>query len=719
MSSQVASAAAVSKQPRWERPLHIGVLCAFAFSEPLFAALTQQFVYLHDMQAGWFEIGAILLLLTVVIPLAWGLLDQLAILGAARFGGRGQDAVFTLLLVLVWLSLMRPFMRFNYLEVRAMVFLVSFPIAVAGAVLSSLLYARLSWVRRWLSIAAVGMICFPGMFVWQFASLGKAETHPTSVAITNAVPVVMIVFDEFSGTTLMNRELQIDSQRFPQFARLAGMSTWYRQASTVHTRTDVAVPALLSGQFPTAARPPLEGEYPGNLFRVIHGTHAYDMTVYEPVTRLCPPELMHREVTQRTRLEKLRLMMSTLISVYPRLILPNDTPLDFPPISKLWFGLSEKPDQKSTFATGLHRPTAFVERGEQLQSFLKSLQTASEKPKFCFLHAEVPHLPWCFLPSGHVYNFDEVNSFQPPGGEGEIGESWTNDAGLIARNEHRYLQQLGFADRFLGQLLDLLQEIDMLDHCLLIVTADHGVSYRPGHSRRVPDATNLADLLSIPLFIKMPDQTSGHASDENVESVDILPTIADVLGMELSQPVDGFSVSKSTRRPRKTLYYDHTMTAVEPAIPQLKAAVNRHRNLFEGIPFDQPPLLSVTHPEWRGRSTTEFVVEERHLSRLHMIPPARNSTELGPPFVPCLVAGNLDTRDFQDPIDLLVAVNGVIRDSGMTFVRERGFHGFEFLLPESAVAAVPSQIELFHVVQSAEKPARLQRLHQWTVNESN
>jgi hypothetical protein len=719
MSSQVASAAAVPKQPRWERALHIGVLCAFAFSEPLFAALTQQFVYLHDLQAGWFEIGSVLLLLSVVIPLAWVLLDQLAILGTARLGGRGQDAVFTLLLVVVWLSLMRPFMRFYYLEANALIFLVSFPIAVAGAVLSSLLYARLSWVRRWLSVAAVGMICFPGMFVWQFASLRKAETHLTSVAIANAVPVVMIVFDEFSGTTLMNRDLKIDSQRFPQFARLAGMSTWYRQASTVHTRTDIAVPALLSGQFPTAARPPLDGEYPGNLFRVIHGTQAYDMTVYEPVTRLCPPELMHREVARRTRLEKLSLITSTLIAIYPRLILPNDTPVDFPPISKLWFGLPEKADQKSTFATGLHRPNAFIERGEQLESFLKSMQTASEKPKFCFLHAEVPHIPWCFLPSGHTYHFDEAASFQPPGGEGEIWESWTNDAGLIARNEHRYLQQLGFVDRFLGQVLDLLQEIDLLDHCLLIVTADHGVSYRPGHSRRVPDATNLADLLSIPLFVKMPDQTSGHASDDNVESVDILPTIAEVLGMELSQPVDGLSVSQVPRRPRKTLYYDHTMTAVEPAIPQLKAAVNRHRDLFEGVPFDQPPLLSVTHPEWRGRRTTEFVVEERHVSSLHINPAARNSTELGPPFVPCLVAGSLDTRDFQDSLDLVVAVNGVIRDSGLTFVRERGFHSFEFLLPESAVAAVPSQIELFHVARSADKPARLQRLHQWTVNDSN
>jgi hypothetical protein len=411
--------------------------------------------------------------------------------------------------------------------------------------------------------------------------------------------------------------------------------------------------------------------------------------------------------------------MSTLIAVYPRLILPNDTPLDFPPISKLWFGLPEKADEQSSVVSGLHRPSPFVERSEQLQSFLKSLQTTSMKPKFCFLHAEIPHLPWAFLPSGNSYNFDSENSFLPPGGEGEIGESWTTNAAVIARNEHRYLQQLGFADRFLGQVLDLLQEIDLLDHCLLIVTADHGVSYRPGHSRRVPDATNLPDLLSIPLFVKMPDQTRGQISDSNVESVDVLPTIADVLDLELSQPVDGTSVSQATRRPRKTLYFNNTMTVIEPVIPQLKSAVDRRCDLFEGVPLDQPPLLSATHPDWRGRRTTEFVIEDRFVSNLRITPAVRNWAEMSAPFTPCLVAGMLDPREFQEPIDLVVAVNGVIRDSGSTFPRERSLHGFEFLLPESAIAAGPSHLELFQVVQLAENPMRLQRLIQWTVNNSN
>ena len=57
-----------------------------------------------------------------------------------------------------------------------------------------------------------------------------------------------------------------------------------------------------------------------------------------------------------------------------------------------------------------------------------------------------------------------------------------------------------------ARLLDRLAETGVLDQCLLIVTSDHGVSFRPGHSRRLPDPDNLADIASVPLFIKLPGQ---------------------------------------------------------------------------------------------------------------------------------------------------------------------------------------------------------------------
>ena len=168
-----------------------------------------------------------------------------------------------------------------------------------------------------------------------------------------------------------------------------------------------------------------------------------------------------------------------------------------------------------------------------------------------------------------------------------------------------------------------------MESCLLIVTADHGVSFRPGHSRRLPDADNLADIASVPLFIKLPGQKEGRIDDRNVESVDIFPTIAESLGIELSEPVDGIPVSQARRRPRKTLYYDGSMTVIEPDLPQRRAAVLRQFELFGHDDLDQLPSSIATHPEWHGRGIASFVVEGKPVPAT-LIDPLREQSRSSP-----------------------------------------------------------------------------------------
>jgi hypothetical protein len=82
---------------------------------------------------------------------------------------------------------------------------------------------------------------------------------------------------------------------------------------------------------------------------------------------------------------------------------------------------------------------------------------------------------------------------------------------------------------------------------MVVVVADHGESFLPqkatpagpfvpGHLgyRRAVTRRNLADIASIPMFVKFP---KGHGptgvDDRFVRSVDVFPTIAGVLGLEL------------------------------------------------------------------------------------------------------------------------------------------------------------------------------------------
>ena len=701
-----------------ERVWHLCSLSAFAFSEPLFAALTQQFVYLHDLNAGWFEIGYVLLILMVVIPGIAVMLDQIVQRAAARWGGRGKDLVLILLIFLVWLSILRPFLRLQFLIENALVWIVTLILATVATTVSSRLYQQSQWVRHWVSVAVVGIICFPAQFLYQYCSLSRVEVKIATVSVERPIPVVIVVFDELSGLSLMDRNLQIDAEHFPEFARLAQLSTWYRQASTVHVRTDVAIPAILSGQYPSVNRPPLESEYPGNLFQLIHGTGAYDMTVFEPITRLCPIAEERRQRKVRSRMERIASLTSTLAAVYPRLILPSDVPIEFPPISRLWFGLPENIEDQPTLHTGLWHASPFNRRDEQLQQFLLNLNS-TEKPSFSFLHIELPHVPWCFLPSETSYNYEATRAFFPSGAWGEIGENWSTDKSIIARNEHRYLLQLQFVDRFIGRLLDQLKSAGKLDECLLVVTADHGVAFRAGHSRRVPDSENLSDLLSVPLFVKLPGQTKGEISDKNVESIDILPTITEILGLSLLHPVDGAPLGSQTVRPRKTLYFDRQMTVVEPEIPRMKSAIERRLSLFGMEGWDTPPAKIASHPAWHGRPTSEFEIVDDPLSSLVIEPSVATFDAAVGDFQPCLVAGILDPGELRvSSADLVVAVNSVVRDTASSFSRERGLQGFEFLLPEALVRQSSCLVELFHVERATKDRPQLRRLGAWNPHKS-
>ena len=67
--------------------------------------------------------------------------------------------------------------------------------------------------------------------------------------------------------------------------------------------------------------------------------------------------------------------------------------------------------------------------------------------------------------------------------------------------------QLGYADRVLGRLVAHLRETGLYDKALLVVTADHGISFRAGEKRRPLSDANLQDIAYVPLFVKL--RTSG------------------------------------------------------------------------------------------------------------------------------------------------------------------------------------------------------------------
>ncbi len=178
---------------------------------------------------------------------------------------------------------------------------------------------------------------------------------------------------------------------------------------------------------------------------------------------------------------------------------------------------------------------------------------AEGKASLHFLHVALPESPLRFTPSGRLYKPDRLH--------GNFGQIWSDEPWWANEAQRRHTQQVRFVDRLLGELVQELRSKGLYDDALLVVTSAFGLSFWPGQSRLGANfSEHPEDVLAVPLFIKRPGQRKAVVDIGVRETIDILPTLAQLLGIPLSGPVDGCSVLRSDcppRRVRKAMVYDN------------------------------------------------------------------------------------------------------------------------------------------------------------------
>ncbi len=363
-------------------------------------------------------------------------------------------------------------------------------------------------VRQFVRFLAIG----PGLFAALFLGMSPAADvvfgHGASgIASEVRTPkrIVFIVLDELPLVSLLDGTGAIDAELYPNFAGLADTSTWYRNSRTVAAFTDGAVPAILTGRYPKRRDfEPIATSYPDNLFSML--ADDYDLNVHEAVTRLCPAP------SCATNAE------GGFVSLVTK-------------AASLWREFASPSIRKKTFDNA----DAWKVVEPNLERFVNSLEVAAEgdKPRLDFLHLEMPHYPWHYLPTGQKHRYVPGD----PPGEAYL-ELWQSVPGTEAARQ-RHLLQVQATDLMLGTILDRLRAINAFEDSLVVVTADHGVSFTLGEPARNPSAKNLPDVLWTPLLIKYPGQSSGVVDDRRAESIDVLPTVAEAIDAEVPVKIDG------------------------------------------------------------------------------------------------------------------------------------------------------------------------------------
>ena len=480
-------------------------------------------------------------------------------------------------------------------------------------------YARWAPIRLWLRYLAPA----PLVFALVFATLSptaelilpaRADSEGAVATQTRPgqplPPVVMVLFDEFPLQSLLDSSGQVDRRVYPSLAGFADQATWYRNATGIGGWTPFAVPSMLSGTWPTRAQRssvPDRSGWPDNLFTLFD--RYYHLKVFETVTQLCPPQRCGQTGTR----SGFKTVAKETAKLYRTITSPQDAAVD--PAT-----VGEDPDPQPGH-TRFRRPQGLLgqhqARPTQPGGPLHRLDQRRGPPADPVLPAR-PAAPLAVQVSRRRQGL-------------QLGLPAWGDRGwpsrLLQLNQQRHLVQLAYTDKVVARILQRLKDQGLYDKSLVVMTADHGEGFTPGNPRRLLAEGNAAQLMWVPTFIKAPGQTKGRIDDRNWEHVDLLPTIADIVGLSIPRKVDGLAQTGPPRRQTtdKTFYNHPGEPLHRPGPPNFATVlhgvtdtlIRAHQNGERGF--------------WQYRSHRRLDLPAPRQARPHRRPPGhRQDPRLGP-----------------------------------------------------------------------------------------
>jgi arylsulfatase A-like enzyme len=226
-------------------------------------------------------------------------------------------------------------------------------------------------------------------------------------------------------------------------------------------------------------------------------------------------------------------------------------------------------DPKLGFGRGFERydTSMFKLNRSNMDRLLTWVRNRRQGGFFLFWHHFEVHAPYLhtdflpeLLPRERV---DALSSFMGTlsatlAGEDPMGEAVSryhaqfgaklteNGADARAVSEALYVAGVKAADAYLGELVSALRDSGLYDSTLLVVTSDHGeeLGYRfPEAFYNEHGFTLYDEMIRVPLILKLPSQShAGTRVRALSRTVDIMPTILDLLDLEAPKGLEGMSL---------------------------------------------------------------------------------------------------------------------------------------------------------------------------------
>ncbi len=683
----------------------------FAISQPLLSLFANNPEFLAARGSNSGEIFSLVAVLVVFLPACLCLIYAFL----QRINPQsGRACLYLLILILVTLICPPILKRLPFVPDTLTAFL-----SLGLSVVFLAAYIRIPPVKQILTILAIASIVFPVWFL-----LGPAMkplvfpeniTSRQTTGSDNPINVVLVILDELPLYSILDDSGSINSQRYPNFAKLASVSTWYPKATTVSDFTGLAIPAILTGKYPPAAeRLPIYMHHPDNLFTLLEKTH--HINAVEAVGSLCPKRLCSGE--EEDNWIRLRALLSDSFIVYLHIVTPEKHTGHLPPVDQTWEGFASEHSDLSELKSGRfisekNFRKAIVQElkkvgpyhfGHDQQSpfyrFYKSIEN-TDGARFDYLHLLLPHFPFTYLPSGKTYDLRKTKRI-----DGLAKNQWLHKWPAI-QAQQRYLLQLAYTDTLLGKLIAKLKEENLFDDSLIVITSDHGNSFRVEDNRRALSSSNYMDVLPIPLFIKYPGQAASRVDRRNVENIDVYPTIADVLNIRVPHEVDGISLARDPNETQDLRRKKHARQMEDMSLQTYSADIeltgrNEMIKIFGLGPEDI--YRHGPHAEIIGsRPMDHRIIEHSGISLDISLNPAISSYDPASEFAPTHLSGTLSDENAlathgELELELAIVLNGVIETTVRSYRQKKGV-AFTAMLPESALVSGNNEVKVYGIDQ--------------------
>jgi hypothetical protein len=683
---------------------HLAVLSAFALAQPLFNLLSDNPEFFAARGSSATDIIVFALLLVIVPPAVLLAIELLAGLIDAR-------ARYALHLLFIAFLAAVVFVQALKKSIDASdVILIGLALALGLA--AAALYARAEPVRSFLSVLTPAPVVFLVLFLF-ISPVHKLTLQGEASAKSGTggrdVPIVMLGLDEFPSTSMLGADGEIDAKRYPGFAELAKSGTWFRNAHSIYDSTSRAWPAIMDGDYPEKDSLPTSSDHPNSMFAVLGKSHR--MNVSEEATTVCARDLCKDARLDEPFVDRMKSMADDLGLVYAHVVSPPGIENDLESVSETWGGFGgggggggtsgggsgsgSKPGSGEGNATNT-RSNLQGNRNKRLNDWIASIRP-SRKPSLNFKHVLLPHVPWQYLPDGRQYR--RVATEPIPG----ISRQSYKDPNQRDQLQLRHLLQLGFADLEVQRLISHLKDNGMWDKALVVVTADHGVSFKVGQfDRRKVTRANIDEITPVPLFIKSPDQKKGAVNSEVVETTDIWPTMADILNIKLDKSTDGHSAFGAEVRDRSQVKMLKRDLSAWIRLPEAELNREKRRQLdlkirLFGEGKDGPDREFRVGPNQQliGKPATSAGQSE---SKVSLVDAGEyRNVDLKSATLPIWITGRVSGGG-SAPKDIAVAVNGRVRAVSSTFhLATGGGLIMGVLLPESAMKQGANRVEVYEV----------------------